>query len=76
MLIFIIDKMKDSIIAKVAAQTSDFYSAAAQAANVTSLRQLWDKVKYHTHEEILFESLLLTRSVLIVFAILRKEELN
>lgn len=37
------DKMKDSIIAKVAAQTSDFYNAAAQAASVTSLRQQWEK---------------------------------
>ena len=37
--------MKDSIIAKVAAQTSDFYNTAVQAANVTAARQLFDKVK-------------------------------
>ena len=40
----ILDKMKDSIIAKVAAQTSDFYSSAVQAANITAARQLFDKV--------------------------------
>ncbi len=36
--------MKDSIIAKVAAQTSDFYNSAVQAANVTAAKQLFDKV--------------------------------
>ena len=36
--------MKDSIIAKVAAQTSDFYNTAIQAANVTAARQLLEKV--------------------------------
>ena len=39
-----LDKMKDSIIAKVAAQTSDFYNNAVQASNVMAVRQLFDKV--------------------------------
>lgn len=45
--------MKDSVIAKVAAQTSDFYSAAAQAANVASVRQQWEKVNKKTLTKVL-----------------------
>ena len=38
------DKMKDAIVAKVAAQASDFYKDALQAANVSSVKQQFEKV--------------------------------
>ena len=50
--------MKDSIIAKLAAQTSDFYSSAIQAANVTAAKQLFDKVPYCTVRRCYYNNLL------------------
>ena len=38
------DKMKDATVAKVAAQASDFYRDASRAAQVSSVKQQWEKV--------------------------------
>lgn len=39
-----LDKMKDAVIAKVAAQAADFYKAAYSSSQVTSLKQVMEKV--------------------------------
>ena len=36
--------MKDAVVAKVAAQASDFYKDALQAANTSSVKQQFEKV--------------------------------
>ena len=40
-----VDKMKDVVIAKVAAQTADFYKEANAACQVQSVKQQFEKVK-------------------------------
>ena len=39
-----VDKMKDAIIAKVAAQAADYYKSAYSASQVTSVKQVLEKV--------------------------------
>lgn len=39
-----LDKMKDAVIAKVAAQAADFYKSACSSSQVTSLKQVLEKV--------------------------------
>lgn len=39
-----VDKMKDAVIAKVAAQAADFYKSAYSSSQVTSLKQVLEKV--------------------------------
>lgn len=44
-----LDKMKDAVIAKVAAQAADFYKTAYNSTQVTSLKQVMEKVTSSTY---------------------------
>ena len=41
------DKLKDNIIAKIAMQAADLYADAYSNMQVGSVKQMWDKVRYH-----------------------------
>ena len=41
---YFVDKMKDAVIAKVAAQAADFYKSALSSAQIQSVKQMLEKV--------------------------------
>lgn len=43
-LLFVSDRMKEGVIAKVAGQCSDLYADAMKLMQLTSIRDLWPRV--------------------------------
>ena len=48
MSVHLLDKMKDAVIAKVAAQAADFYKSAYSSSQVQSVKQVFEKVTTDT----------------------------
>lgn len=44
MVFVFLDKMKDSIVAKVAMQAADYYQEAVRAATHYEVKSMWEKV--------------------------------
>ena len=56
------DKMKDAIIAKVAAQAADFYKEANAAFQVSTVKQQLEKVSQRKNKSNLFSCLWQSRA--------------